>query len=82
MSSALVSWNSRLLFADPPPLAMNSNLYVSPADGLDLDLGRQVGARVLLGVGVERRELRVAQVVVGEGAEDAARDGFAVASHR
>ena len=44
-SSALVSWNRKLLLAEPPPLAMKKNLYSSPWDGLDLDLGRQVVAR-------------------------------------
>ena len=47
---------------------------------VDLDLGGQVRAGVLLVVHVERRELRVAQVVVGVGVEDAARDRFAVAA--
>ena len=82
LSSALVSWNSRLLFAEPPPLAMNSSLYVVAVDRLDLDLGGQVRAGVLLVVHVERRELRVAQVVVGVRAEHAARDRFAVAAAR
>ena len=51
-------------------------------DRFDLDLGGQVGAGVLLGVGVERRELRVPQVVVGVGAEDAAGDRLAVGTTR
>ena len=36
LSSALVSWNSRLLLAEPPPLAMNSSLYSSPSPALIL----------------------------------------------
>ena len=49
-------------------------------DRLDLDLGRQVGAGVLLVVRGERRHLRVAQVVLVVGAEDAAGDRLAVAA--
>ena len=49
-------------------------------DRVDLDLRGQVGAGVLLVVHVERRHLRVAQVVVGVGVEDAARDRLVVAA--
>ena len=79
-SNAFVSWNSRLLFAEPPPFAMKSSLYDVAVDRFDLDLGRQVRAGVLLLEHGERRHLRVAEVVLGVGAEDAARDRFAVAA--
>ena len=43
LSSAFVSWNSRLLFAEPPPLAMNNNLYASPStDSISISAGRFV----------------------------------------
>ena len=43
LSSAFVSWNSRLLFAEPPPLAMNSSLYASPStDSISISAGRFV----------------------------------------
>ncbi len=42
-SNAFVSWNSRLLFAEPPPLAMNKNLYASPStDSISISAGRLV----------------------------------------
>ena len=43
LSSAFVSWKSRLLLAEPPPLAMNSNLYASPStDSISISAGRLV----------------------------------------
>jgi hypothetical protein len=49
---------------------------------IELDLRRQVVARVLLAVHVERRELRVAQVRGGVGVVHAAGDGGLVAAAR
>ena len=48
--------------------------------GVELDLRGQVGAGVLLPVHVERRELRVAQVALLVGVEDALREGLGVAA--
>ncbi len=43
LSNAFVSWNRRLLFADPPPFAMNSNLYALPStDSISISAGRLV----------------------------------------
>jgi len=73
-STALVSWYRNDLLAEPPPLAMNRNLYSSPAGGVDLHLGRQVAAGVLLFPHGQRRELGVPQVQRGVGVVDAAGD--------
>ena len=82
LSSAFVSWNSRLLFAEPPPLAMNNSLYASPStDSISISAGRFVPVFFSSYIG-ERRHLRVAQVVLGVGAEDAAGDRLAVAAAR
>ena len=43
LSSALVSWNSRLLLAEPPPLAMKKNLYSPPGvASISISAGRFV----------------------------------------
>jgi len=42
-SNAFVSWNRRLLFAEPPPFAMNSSLYASPSTAsISISAGRFV----------------------------------------
>ena len=48
-------------------------------DGVDVDLGREVGAGVLLGVHVQGDGLRIAQVVLGVGVVDALGDELLVA---
>ena len=62
--TALVSWYRNDLLALPPPLAMNRKLVRRSAvgRGVQLDLGRQVGAGVLLVPHGQRRHLGVAQV--------------------
>ncbi len=52
------------------------------AGGVELELGRQVGARVLLLEGRERRHLRVAEVGLLVDVEDAARERVLVAGAR
>ena len=52
------------MLAEPPPFAMNSSLYLVLALRVDLDLRRHVGARVLLLEHADRRELRIAQVLL------------------
>ena len=79
-STAFVSWYRNDLFAEPPPLAMNRNLYAgSPCAGrrVELDLRRQVGPGVLLVPHGQRRQLRVAQVQLGVGVVHAAADPLA-----
>ncbi len=49
-----------------------------PARGGDVDLRREIRARVLFGVEVERRELGVAEVVLRVGLVDAERQGLGI----
>src|SRR3546814_4826200 len=48
--------------------------------GIELDLGRQVAAGILLLEHRQRRQLRIAQVGLGIGAVDALRDSLLVAA--
>jgi hypothetical protein len=78
LSRALVSWKRNSLLPEPPPLATKRN-----ALGRDeVDLGREVGAGVRLLEHVERRHLRVAQVLLGVALVDAARQLLGVVAAR
>ena len=66
------------MFAEPPPLARTEQLVLVAGLGVDLDLRREIRARVLLAVHVERRELRVAQVALLVGVVDPLREGLGV----
>ncbi len=82
-STALVSWYRNDLLAEPPPLAMNRNLYsVARPVGVQLDLRGQVAAGVLLLPHGQRRELGVPQVQLGVGVVDAAGDVLLVPRRR
>jgi hypothetical protein len=67
----LVSWNRNDLLA---ALGHEQELVLLAAGGVDLHLGRQVAAGVLLLEHAQRRELGVPQVQGGVGVVDAARD--------
>ena len=68
------------LVGEPPPLAMKRNLYAPPSVGVQLDLGGQVGAGVLLLPHGQRGHLRVAQVELGVRVVDAPGQGLLVAA--
>ena len=63
-----------------PSLGDDQEVVLVAVHADDVDLGRQVGARVDLLVGGDRRHLGVPQVRLGIGAEHAAGDGLLVAT--
>ena len=81
-SSAFVSWNRYVLFAEPPPLAIIRKWYSIAVRRVDVDLRRQVRAGVGLVVHRQRHGLRVAQVLLRVGLEDAAGEVLGVAAAR
>ncbi len=67
------------LVGRPAALGDEQELVLGAGDGVDLDLGGEVGAGVALLEHGERRQLRVAQVAAGVGVEDAVRQRLLVA---
>ena len=81
-SSALVSWNRYVLLAAAAALGQEHELVGVAGRGVQVDLRRQVRTGVLLGVHVDGRHLRVAQVLLGVGVVHPARQRLLVVGER